>query len=84
MARRDTSLIKQLTSKNIKDTVILGIVTIVIIAFSLYIEDKTIMISCTVATLLVYFIQYQISRNELLKTIDKLIDNELKEFQKYR
>ena len=82
MAGRDTGLVNQLTLKNIKDTVILGIVTILIVAFIMYIEDKSMMIYCTVATLLIYFIQYQLSRTELIKTIDKLIDNELKEFQK--
>lgn len=82
MSGRNTSLINQLTLKNIKDTVILGIVTILIVAFIIYIQDKTMMISWIVITLLLYFVQYQISRNELLKSIDKLIDNELKEFQK--
>ncbi len=82
MSGRDTSLINQLTSKNIKDTVILGIVTILIVAFVIYIQDKTMMISWIIATLLLYFVQYQLSRNELLKSMDKLIDNELREFQK--
>ena len=82
MAGRNTSLINQLASKNIKDTVILGIVTILISAFILYIKDKTLMISCTAAILLIYFIQYQLSRNELIRSIDKLIDTELREFQK--
>ena len=82
MSGRDTSLINQLTTKNIKDTVILGIVTILIVALIIYIQDKTMMISWTIVTLLLYFVQYQLSRNALLKTIDKLIDNELREFQK--
>ena len=80
MANR--SLLNKLTSKNIKDTVVLGIITILIAAFILYIPDKTHMISLTVATLIIYIIQYQISKDELIKSIDKLIDNELKEFQK--
>ncbi len=82
MAGRDTSLINQLTAKNIKDTVILGIVTILIVAFVIYIQDKTMMIMWIIVTLLLYFVQYQLSRNELLKSMDKLIDNELREFQK--
>ena len=82
MAGKNRSLLTKLTTKNIKDTVILGIVTILISAFIMYVPDKTHMISLTVATLLIYFIQYQLSRNELIKSIDKLIDNELKEFQK--
>lgn len=82
MAGRDISLINKLAKKNIKDTVILGLVTILIVAIIMFVEDKTIMVSLTVATLLFYFFQYQLSKNELLKSIDKLIDNELKEFQK--
>lgn len=82
MAGRDISLINRLAKKNIKDTVILGLVTILIVAIILFVENKTIMVCSTVATLLFYFIQYQLSRNELIKSIDKLIDNELKEFQK--
>lgn len=82
MAGRDISLINRLTKKNIKDTVILGIVTILIVAIIIFIENKTVMILSAIATLLFYFVQYQLSRNELIKSIDKLIDNELKEFQK--
>lgn len=82
MTRRESSLTNQLTSKNIKDTAILGIVTIAIIAIIIYITDTTVRVIATVATLLIYFIQYQFSRYRLLKSIDKLIDNELKEFQK--
>ena len=37
------------------------------------------MVLSTIAALFAYFAQYQISKNELLKSIDKLIDNELKE-----
>jgi len=82
MAARDISLINRLSKKNIKDTIILGIVTILIVAIIIFVENKTIMILSTIATLLFYFIQYQVSRNELIKSIDKLIDNELREFQK--
>ncbi len=82
MAGRDISLINRLSKKNIKDTIILGIVTILIVAIIIFIENKTIMILSTIATLLFYFVQYQVSKNDLLKSIDKLIDNELKEFQK--
>lgn len=82
MAGRDISIINRLTKKNIKDTVILGIVTILIVAIIIFIENKTVMILSAIATLLFYFLQYQLSRNELIKSIDKLIDNELKEFQK--
>lgn len=40
------------------------------------------MIISVVGLLIAYFILYQISRNNLIKSIDKLVDNELKEFQK--
>ena len=82
MPNRDISLINRLARKNIKDTIILGIVTIAIVAIIIFVENKTIMVLSAIATLFIYFAQYQISKNELLKSIDKLIDNELKEFQK--
>ncbi len=78
----DTSIVNRLAKKNIKDTLILGVVTILIVAIIIFVADKTIMILSAIATLFFYFVQYQISRNELLKSIDKLVDNELREFQK--
>ncbi len=82
MAARDISIINRLAKKNIKDTIILGIITIVIASIILFVQDKTIMIIAAIIVLLIYFIQYQLSKNDLMKSIDKLIDNELKEFQK--
>ena len=82
MAGRDISIVNRLSKKNIKDTVILGLVTILIVAIIMFVEQKHWMVGSTVAVLLFYFAQYQISKNELLLSIDKLIDNELKEFQK--
>lgn len=82
MPGRDISLINRLAKKNIKDTIILGVVTILIVAIVIFIENKTIMITSAIATLLIYYVQYQFSRSELVKSMDKLIDNELKEFQK--
>ena len=82
MTGRDISLINRLAKKNIKDTIILGCVTILIVAILIFIENKTIMIISAIATLLVYYVQYQFSRSDLVKSMDKLIDNELKEFQK--
>jgi len=82
MSGKDVSLMNRLAKKNIKDTVILGIVTVLIVAIIIFIEDKPIMVGATVFTLFFYYTQYQISRNELIESIDKLIDNELKEFQK--
>ncbi len=82
MAGRDISIVNRLAKKNIIDTIILGIVTILIVAIVIFIENKTVMIVSAIATLLFYYVQYQLSKNDLLKSIDKLIDNELKEFQK--
>ena len=82
MTVRGISLINRLSKKNIKDTIILGVVTILIVAIILFVENTTVMICSSVGMLLFYFIQYQISRNELFKSMDKLIDNELREFQK--
>ncbi|MCD7779962.1 MAG: methyl-accepting chemotaxis protein [Candidatus Gastranaerophilales bacterium] len=82
MSGRDVSLINSLTRKNIKDTVILGIATVIIVAITIFIPDTPIMVISTIVVLILYYIQYQLSRNELMKSIDKLIDNELKEFQK--
>ena len=82
MAGRDISLIDSLSKKNIKDTIILGIVTIAIVAIIVFVEDKQVMIASTLVALFIYFALYQLSRNELIRQLDKLIDNELKEFQK--
>lgn len=82
MTGRNTSIINRLSKKNIKDTIILGLVTIIIVAIVIFVQNKTVMIISAISTLLVYYVQYQFSRNDLVKSIDKLIDNELKEFQK--
>lgn len=82
MGKRNISIIDKLTKKNIKDTIVLGLATILIVANSLFTEDKTLMICINVGLLIFYFVLYQFSKNDLLKSIDKLIDNELKEFQK--
>lgn len=81
MAKRNISLIDRLSKKNIIDTVILGIVAILIVAIILFIEDKTLKISFTITILFLYFTQYQFSRNELINSIEKLMDNEIKDFQ---
>ncbi len=78
----DTSIIKRLAKKNIKDTLMLGIAAIIITAVIIFTDDKTVLISAVIAALLFYFAEYQISKNELLKSMDKLADNELQEFQK--
>ena len=82
MAGRNISLIDRLRKKNIRDTIILGLVMVAIVAITKLVKNEAIMIISVAASLVFYFVQYQLSRNELIKQIDKLIDNELKEFQK--
>ncbi len=82
MARKDVSLISRLAKKNIKDTVFLGIAVIAIIAIIMINEEKSNMLMWEFVVLALYYIQYQFSKNELLNSLDKLIDNEFKEFQK--
>ena len=85
MAGRDISIVNRLAKKNIKDTIILAIVTLLIVFFVTspwFSENKTLMTIAVVATLLAYYAQYQLSKNDLMKSMDKLIDNELKDFQK--
>ncbi len=82
MSGRKISIFKGLTNKNIKDTIILGLVMATIIAIIMFVADKTLMLIATIATLFIYYIQYQFSKNDLIKSIDNLMDNELKEFQK--
>ncbi|MBQ9245267.1 hypothetical protein IJ182_03260 [bacterium] len=82
MPGRDISIIKKLTNKNIMDTAILLIVAALICAIVVYVTDIRTQVCATIGLLAIYFIIYQLSKNELMKSIDKLIDNELKEFQK--
>ncbi len=82
MPRKDVSLTNRLAAKNIYDTLFLGAATIAIIAIIMINEDKTTMLMWEFVVLALYYIQYQLSKNDLLRSMDKLIDNELKEFQK--
>lgn len=82
MTNKNTSLMQSLTRKNIMDSVLLGVVTIGIVWAITSIVDSTMMIMSVVGLLIAYFIFYQISRNNLIKSVEKLVDNELKEFQK--
>lgn len=82
MSENNISLRKKLAKKNLKDTILLIMVAIIICCVIYLCASKRMMIAATCITLFVYFFQYQIARNDLLKSIDKLIDNEIKEFQK--
>lgn len=79
----DSSLRKQIDKKNIQDTLTLGIVMVLIIfLIKFFQEDIKVTMLATSITLLVYFALYQFSRTGLTKSIDRLVDNELREFQK--
>ena len=82
MAGRNISIIDNLSTKSLKDTIILLIVAASIVAIIVFVEDKRIMVASTLVAFCVYFVLYQLTKNKLLLSIDKLIDNELKEFQK--
>lgn len=82
MAGRNISIIGNLSTKSLKDTIILLIVAASIVAIIVFIEDKRVMVASTLVAFVVYYILYQLTKNKLLLSIDKLVDNELKEFQK--
>ena len=82
MADRNISIIGNLSTKSLKDTIILLIVAASIVAIIVFVEDKRVMVASTLLAFFVYYILYQLTKNKLLLSIDKLIDNELKEFQK--
>ena len=86
MGKRNISIIDKLNKKNLKDTAVLLVITALIVGtitgwFS-FIQDENSKIIVTVGLLFVYFVIYQFSKNDLNNSIEKLIDNELKEFQK--
>ena len=82
MAGRNISIIDNLSTKSLKDTIILLLVAATIVAIIVFVQDKRIMVASTLIAFTVYFILYQLTKNKILLSIDKLIDNELKEFQK--
>ena len=69
MAGKGVSLIQSLARKNIIDSAILGAVTLGIVWVINKIEDSTVMIISVVGLLVLYFILYQFSRNNLIKSI---------------
>ena len=82
MSGRNISIIANLSTKSLKDTIILLIVAASIVAIMVFVEDKRVMVASALVAFFVYYILYQLTKNKLLLSIDKLIDNELKEFQK--
>ena len=86
MGKRNISIIDKLNKKNIKDTVVLSVITLLIVGTITdpfqWIVDENLKIIITIGLLFAYFVLYQLSKNDLNNSIEKLIDNELKEFQK--
>lgn len=80
----DSSLRKKIDRKNIQDTLTLGIVMILIIFIIKFFQDQDIKVTMLASsiTCILYLIGYQVSRAGLTKSIDRLVDNELREFQK--
>ena len=81
MAKENTSLMDKLTRKNIIDTIILGLVAILIVMTVLFIEDKSIIISISAILLIVFLVQSQLSRKNLVKIIDEILQSETENFQ---
>ncbi len=82
MSQKEIGLVNKIIKKNIKDIVILGFATILIIAIIFLTGNKIILTGSVIIIMLLYYIQCQISNSGLIKTADKLINNELNEFQK--
>lgn len=82
MSDKNISLIKNLAKKNIIDSVVLGIVAVCIVYVLNRVENISLSIIYIISLLVLYFIVYQISRFRLIKSIDKIVDNELSEFEK--
>lgn len=86
MGKRNISIIDKLSKKNIKDTAVLSVITLLIVGTITdpfqWILDENLKIIITIGLLFAYFVLYQLSKNDLNNSIEKLIDNELREFQK--
>lgn len=81
MAKENKSLTDKLTKKNIIDTIILGIVAILIVMSVLFVKDKSIVISISAVLLIFFLVQSQLSRKGLIKIIDEILQDETKNLQ---
>ena len=79
----DLNIIKNLAKQNIKHNIILGIVTLsIVIAIIVYIENKVLTVGFSTLVIIFAFIQMHLSRNELIKAICDITDDEYKEYKK--
>ena len=77
------NIIKNLAKQNIKHNIILGIVTLsIVIAIIVYIENKVLTVGFSTLVIIFAFIQMHLSRNELIKAICDITDDEYKEYKK--
>lgn len=81
MAKDNTKLMDKLTKKNIIDTIILGIVAIMIVATILFFSDKEVVISVSAILLITFFMQSQLSRKKVVRIVDDILKREAKKFQ---
>lgn len=81
MAKDNTKLMDKLTKKNIIDTIILGIVAIMIVATILFFSDKAVVISVSAILLITFFMQSQLSRKKVVRIVDDILKREAKKFQ---
>ena len=81
MAKENKILTDKLTKKNIIDTIILGIVAILIVMSVLFVKDKSIVISISAVLLIFFLVQSQLSRKGLIKIIDEILQDETKNLQ---
>ena len=82
MRRKNTSLANKLAKKNIQDTIWLGLAILAIVGIIMLQLEQMTTLMWELLVLGLYYIFYQLSKNDLMNFIDKLIDNEFKEFQK--
>lgn len=76
-------IINQLSKKNMRDNVIHGIFVILAISASLYfVEGQYIKMFLAIFVIILSEIQAQISRAELIKSINRYIDDDYKEYRK--
>ncbi|MBQ3642222.1 hypothetical protein II906_09920 [bacterium] len=81
MAEKNRSIADRLAKNNIIDTAWLVGSIVIILVCVWYIHDKNALIFSIGGTLLVYWLRFTIARDSLMKLMDKLIYNELKDFQ---
>lgn len=79
--KKEQGLVSKLNMQFIWDTVILGIVMILITACILFFEDKTQLVIVSLSLLIIYILIYNFKKDELRRLMNNLVISELKEFQ---